>query len=360
MDEGIFNNNQWYKEQPIEPEKIEYHITVHNEKIVTYEELKEKPMYKDLSYEEFLYMPIQRRYYYTDEIVSKEEWEDTYIYRRGEVRKVQEAVYPVPLMDTLIEQINDLKKMGNNAIIADEIKELFSRYQQTFEFFEKQAFEYTNKVEEEMKKNPFLNQDYEKYMLDEVTKKYEYYISFYEKGPGIDEEQVTDLKNSLKPQIKSMLGTIYLEKLTEAFNRLVEMEQFPNHIISEYSNVPKQVATRETENAIEDFLSIVKNVNENNLEEQIKEYLRNNYSEEEYCNLVKHEFKFDEIKSNLQNDLLNTLIMSPEYKGVPSSWWLLRINKISNLKELSKIVKNVSIEVFIERHAPDWKDAREV
>lgn len=144
-----------------------------------------------------------------------------------------------------------------------------------------------------------------------------------------------------------------LNMAAEAYDAFIEENELQQQR-SEQKDVVYEVADEQTENAYNDFLQTEKQDPED-INNQIKEYISENYDDEFFMVKISEKVDFDELREDLIDDLLLYLTTTEPYNSLPREYWNNQARRVPYIKELAEYTREGGADYFVEKYAPEWK-----
>ncbi|MCF8636719.1 hypothetical protein [Enterococcus faecium] len=162
---------------------------------------------------------------------------------------------------------------------------------------------------------------------------------------------------NLKNDAEKLLYEIIENKADDVLAMKADMLYLPSKIVIKNKNIPSDIAKDEASQAVEDFLTLETELNENNLRDKAKEYVDDNYDLGYLEGQVSKRMDLDSIYEDVTNDLLEALKSNPTYSKGSPSFWLGKVRMVKSLQELGKYTYNEDyLDEFVVNYAPDWEE----
>ncbi|MGX7410393.1 hypothetical protein ACWOE8_19330 [Enterococcus avium] len=165
--ETIFTNKDWYKQQPMQESIYEYHVTRKVEREVVRTELISLDQNGG-------YAPVKRRITCeVDEIVTKEEYNQTAKIYQGEVKIIQPETFPLTEIERLKNEWLHLQQQDKTVESLEQLVKILKAINKAWNAFDKIIDAQYDMIENSMRKYPFLHDDYQEAMYSEAWETYE-------------------------------------------------------------------------------------------------------------------------------------------------------------------------------------------
>lgn len=161
-------------------------------------------------------------------------------------------------------------------------------------------------------------------------------------------------ENQALGNVITYLQDVILEKVTNAYEMFMEENSIPQKS-ADHKDVINQVTDEQTDLGYNDFIKS-KDLSQENINDQVREYVNANYDSEFFIVKVAEKIDYDEIRESLVEDLLLNLINTEPYNVVPREYWNNQARRVPNIKELAEYTKTDGLEPFVERYAPEWEE----
>lgn len=159
-------------------------------------------------------------------------------------------------------------------------------------------------------------------------------------------------------QLKSTARNLMQQKLTKRVGEVYSDFKADNEIktFNSQPDIPDHVASVQTDLGIDDFFED-RQVDENNLDDELEEFLDENYDYDFLYDEVEHEFDEDTFKEYLIDRLVLNLANTEPYRNVETSYWTQKARLIVTIKELAHYAQaeQDGLEEFVENYASDFE-----
>jgi len=153
----------------------------------------------------------------------------------------------------------------------------------------------------------------------------------------------------------SFFFNVIMDMVSHAYDTFLE-EKSITQKRSSYEDVVNRVAEEHTDIGYNDFVVTRKELEDADINDQIKEYIDENYDTDFFVVKISEEIDEDQIREELTEDLLLTLMNTEPYNVVPREYWNDRARRVSDIQELSQYTETDGLEPFVETYAPDWEE----
>ena len=123
-----------------------------------------------------------------------------------------------------------------------------------------------------------------------------------------------------------------------------------------YQNVVPRVAEEQTDIGYNDFLVSREELQDADINDQIRDYINENYDADFFVVKISEEIDEDRIREELTEDLLLNLTTTEPYRVVPREYWNDKARRVPDIQELSQYTETDGLEPFVEKYAPDWEE----
>lgn len=157
-------------------------------------------------------------------------------------------------------------------------------------------------------------------------------------------------------QMKEEFRKVVLEKTEEAFQIYLDDSAIKDNLASYRDDIVHRIAGEQTDLAFDEFLQQVDEVSENEANDQIREYVNEEFDHDFFIVKIEEKINFDQIREEYTDDLLLLLMNTEPYSAVPREYWYTQARRIENIDELAKYNNLEGLEAFVEKYAPEWEE----
>ncbi len=180
----------------------------------------------------------------------------------------------------------------------------------------------------------------------------DFYVNFYlERGLFMDE--IID-KNELRQQAKPLIFDGIYKKAQEALDTYIDELGVKKLYVD--PQVPQKIANNLQDDVLDEFMSLDE-TNEETLQEDIKDFLEDNYDVYFLQMEVERYEDEDKIRENLENDFVLAISNADPYAKVAKGYWVRKAHDVRDLRELQRYMTDEAFDTFVETYAPDWEEA---
>lgn len=144
-----------------------------------------------------------------------------------------------------------------------------------------------------------------------------------------------------------------------------EYESFLNEKKLDYKhvkprNIPDLIIDEQTYLATNELISSKENkLTEDNLNDVVEEYLRENYTPAFIRKQIVYYFNESSTREQYEDEIASLLRTTEPYRNVNRGFWINQVGKVKSISELAEFNSENGIETFIEKYVPDWEEAIE-
>ncbi|MBD5430517.1 hypothetical protein [Lactobacillus sp.] len=163
-----------------------------------------------------------------------------------------------------------------------------------------------------------------------------------------------------KAEIKRNAKVLITKNLEIKANRAQEEYLQQNGLSKEYINptVPSQIVDALSGVATEEFLKYYPDTDEDTLDNNVQEYINQNYNDNFMLSQVEYRQNEDEIKEKMIDKLVMLVANSDKYNGVDRGAVFQQARSISTLRELHSYLTEDGIELFMEKYGLDNQSSK--
>lgn len=161
-------------------------------------------------------------------------------------------------------------------------------------------------------------------------------------------------ENQAIGNVITFLHAVIYEKVSDAYERFREENSIPQKSTSN-KDVINQVTDEQTDLGYNDFIQ-QKELSPDDINNQIRDYVNENYDSDFFIVKIAEKIDYDELREELIEDLLLSLINTEPYNVVPREYWNNQARRVPNIKELAEYSKTDGLEPFVEKYAPEWEE----
>lgn len=161
-------------------------------------------------------------------------------------------------------------------------------------------------------------------------------------------------KNELRQQAKPLIFDGIYKKAVKALDTYIDELGVKKLYVD--PQVPQKIANNLQEDVLDEFMSLDE-TNEETLQEDIRDFLEDNYDVYFLQMEVERYEDEDKIRENLENDFVLAISNAEPYAKVAKGYWVRKVHDVRDLRELQKYMTDEAFDTFVETYAPDWEEA---
>lgn len=156
-------------------------------------------------------------------------------------------------------------------------------------------------------------------------------------------------KNLFRDSIKGLAERYYEDYVNELGieEKLITPRDIPLRVVDEIMDV----------GGFDEFLKYTPDTTEDTLSQDILEFVNENYDSDYFVVKIERLLDEDVIRQNLSEELLKFLENAEGIADVSRSYWIDRISKVNQLKDLAKYATEDGVYEFVEQYAADYQEA---
>lgn len=157
-------------------------------------------------------------------------------------------------------------------------------------------------------------------------------------------------------QIIGKFRRVISEEVKTAYEIFVEENAIPQKLASKNQDIISQVTDEQTDLGFHDFIQKRDDISENEINEQIRDYVNDNYDNNFFMVKIEEKINQDQLREELTEELVLNLTNTEPYNVVPREYWYSQARRVSTIKELAEYTNTDGLEAFTEKYATDWEE----
>lgn len=154
-------------------------------------------------------------------------------------------------------------------------------------------------------------------------------------------------------QIEARFSKALEARIEEGFEIYLEENSIPRKMVG--NEVVSRIYLEQRDLTFPDFLMENESITEENIEDKVGVYIDQNFDDSYLINQFEQVVDEDELRSNLSEELVLSLINTEPYGAISRTEWTEKVRKVSNLKELAIYVETNDLNLFVEKYSPDFE-----